>query len=260
MSDKGSILATGRRRAYTGHRAVFFALGLGVLLIFPRATCKGEGPRQVGGPTAQELGKSERDQFLASSANNYPAYRSLRVAFTLKGKVDNQELYYEGELSATESNLKIRLTDAVFLSPLLTLDIGESKVTLKDHARNKTESIARSDYQWVELFGRSFPVRFFEPLMRGYLPPDAAAGGTVLQKTAGGDTLARVNTNAFEAALYFNEAKLRKIYYRDKLRGEILVFEMSAFFKNRTYPQKMRIEHSRSNDYLELSFRGLRIN
>ncbi|MFZ5627923.1 MAG: hypothetical protein ACOY5B_02260 [Spirochaetota bacterium] len=236
------------------------AVLLTVVLVFPRATCRGEGPRRVDGPTAQELGKAEREQFATTSTRNYPAYRSLRVDFTLKGKVDNQELYYEGELQATPSNLKIRLTDAVFLSPLLTLDIGETKVALKDHARNKTESIARADYQWVELFGRSFPVRFFEPLMRGYLPPDATASDTILQKTAGGDTLARVNNNAFEAALYFNEAKLRKIYYRDKLRGEILVFEMKTFFKNRTYPQKMRIEHSRSNDYLQLDFRGLRIN
>jgi hypothetical protein len=249
-----------RRRVYSSHRAVFFALGLGVLVIFPRASCSGKGPRQIEGPTAQELPPGEREQFRISTAKNYPAYRSLQVAFTLKGKVENQELYYEGELSATESKLKIRLTDAVFLSPLLTLEIGETTVSLKDHARNKTESIARSDYQWVELFGRSFPVRFFEPLMRGYLPPDAAAADTVLQKTAGGDTLARVNNNAFEAALYFSEAKLRKIYYRDKLRSEILIFEMYAFFKNRTYPQKMRIEHSRSNDYLELSFKNLRVH
>ena len=194
--------------------------------LFSGATCRGEAPRQADGPTAQELGKNERAQFLASTALNYPAYRSLRVGFTLKGKVDNQELYYEGELNASAAALKIRLTDAVFLSPLLTLEIGETRVTLRDHARNKTESIARADYQWVELFGRSFPVRFFEPLMRGYLPQDAAAADTVLQRTSGGDTLARVNNNAFEAALYFNEARLRKIFYRDKLRGEILVFEL----------------------------------
>ncbi|HNJ67534.1 MAG TPA: hypothetical protein PKW28_16690, partial [Turneriella sp.] len=99
-----------------------------------------------------------------------------------------------------------------------------------------------------------------EPLMRGFLPGDASAKDTTFQNTAGGDTLARVNDGAFEAALYFNEAKLRKIFYRDKQRGEILVFEMSAFFKNRTYPQKMRIEHSRSNDYLLLDFKGLRVN
>lgn len=246
------------RRTLT--RAIPVAIALGILLVFPRATCKGEGPKQVDGPTAQDLGKKERDKFLAEATLNYAPYRSLRVAFTLKGKVDNQELYYEGELSATPTNLKIKLTDAVFLSPLLTLEIGENKVTLKDHARNKTESIARADYQWVELFGRSFPVRFFEPLMRGFLPGDASAKDTTFQNTAGGDTLARVNDGAFEAALYFNEAKLRKIFYRDKQRGEILVFEMSAFFKNRTYPQKMRIEHSRSNDYLLLDFKGLRVN
>lgn len=235
-------------------------LVLSALLVFPRATCKPEGQRQADAPSARDLGKAERDRFLAEAALNYPAYRSLRVAFTLKGRVDNQELYYEGELNATPTDLRIRLTDAVFLSPLLTLEIGESKVTLKDHARNKTESIARADYQWVELFGRSFPVRFFEPLMRGFLPADASSAESTLQRTTGGDTLARVTNSAFEAALYFTDAKLRKIYYRDKLRGEILVFELGTFFRNRTYPQRMRIEHSRSNDFLQLDFKGLRVH
>ncbi len=236
------------------------AIALAALLVLPRTTCTGAGEKRIDGPTTQDLGQKEREKFLAETSASYPPYRTLRVAFTLKGKVENQELYYEGELSATPSDLKIRLTDAVFLSPLLTLEIGESRVTLKDHARSKTESIARTDYQWVELFGRSFPVRFFEPLMRGFLPGDISSKDTVFQNTAGGDTLARVNNNSFEAALYFNEAKLRKIYYRDKLRGEILVFEMSTFFKNRAYPLKLRIEHSRSNDYLLLEFKGLRVN
>lgn len=230
------------------------------LLVLPSTSCKSKELNLANVATAQELSKKEREQFLAEALRNYPPYRTLRVAFTLKGKVDNQELYYEGELNATPTNLKIKLTDAVFLSPLLTLEIAETQVTLKDHARNKSESIARADYKWVELFGRSFPVRFFEPLMRGFLPQDTTAAGTELQKTLGGDTLARVQDSAFEAALYFNDAKLRKIFYRDKLRGEILVFEMSNFYKNRTYPQRLRIEHSRSNDYLQLEFKGLRVS
>lgn len=229
-----------------------------VLLTF-RATCSGEKKPQGAGGTADELSASDRQQFLASAQKNYPAYKTLAVTFTLKGKVDNQELYYEGELTSTTSSVKIRLTDAVFLSPLLTLEIGETKVTLKDHARNKTESISRQDYQWVELFGRSFPVRFFEPLMRGFIPPDAAAADSVVARTGGGDVQVRTANNAFEAALYFNEAKLRKIFYRDKLKGEILVFELGKFFKNRVYPQVLRIDHSRSNDYLLLNFKGLRV-
>lgn len=248
------------RRPLSLRRLTPIVLALVSGLLFARTTCRAEGPKRADAPSAQQMGKSEREQFLANTSRNYPAYRNLRVSFTLKGKVDNQELYYEGELNATPANLRIRLTDAVFLSPLLTLDIGERTVALKDHARNKTETIARADYQWVELFGRSFPVRFFEPLMRGYLPADASGSETTLQKTTGGDTLARLDNGAFEAALYFHDAKLRKLFYRDKMRAEILIFEMTAFFRERVYPQKMRIEHSRSNDYLQLDFRSLRVN
>jgi hypothetical protein len=65
--------------------------------------------------------------------------------------------------------------------------------------------------------------------------------------------------DSYEAALYFNDNRLRKIFYRDKLRGEILIFQLGTLFKARAYPQSMRIEHSRTNDYLTLNFKNLRV-
>jgi len=213
-----------------------------------------------GAAKADTLSAQQAEAFRREIAAVYPTYKNLKVSFTLKGKVDNQELYYEGQLSATPTSLTLRLTDAVFLSPLLTLEIGESTVTMKDHARNKKESIARKDYQWVELFGRLFPVSFFEPLMRGFVPADATAPQSTYVSTQGGDTQVRSVNDSYEAALYFNENRLRKIFYRDKLRGEILVFQLGTLFKNRAYPQSMRIEHSRTNDYLTLNFKNLQVS
>jgi hypothetical protein len=240
-------IAADRRLVY----ASFVALLLG---------CGGNAAVKTGPPgSVDSLSSKEAEAFRRELAVVYPAYKTLKVGFTLKGKVDNQEVYYEGAMSATPAKLTIRLTDAVFLSPLLTLEIGETTVTLQDHARNKKESIPRKDYQWVELFGRSFPVRFFEPLMRGFVPADAIDSSSTYLSTPGGDTQVRSSNDSYEAALYFNDNRLRKIFYRDKMRGEILVFQIGALFKNRAYPQKMRIEHSRSNDYLTLDFKGLRV-
>lgn len=231
-----------------------------------QATCEGERrkiPEGVKGTqnasSADELQKKDRLAFIDSSRKEYPVYKNLAVDFTLKGRVSGEELFYMGELEATADNLRIKLKDAVFLSPLLTLDIGKAKVTLKDHARNKTDSIPRADYQWVELFGRSFPVRFFEPLMRGYLPEDASAADSAFARTTAGEVLVRSDNDSFEAAMYFGEARLKKIFYRDKMKGEILVFYLGSFFKNRAYPQTLKIEHSRSNDFLTLEFKGLKV-
>lgn len=218
-----------------------------------------EQTKSGAGAAADSLSSKEAEAFRRELAQNYPVYKTLKVSFTLKGKVDNQELYYEGEMSATPTTLTIRLTDAVFLSPLLTLEIGDNTVSMKDHARNKKESIARKDYQWVELFGRSFPVSFFEPLMRGFVPADATAAQSTYLSTPGGDTQVRSLNDSYEAALYFNDNRLRKIFYRDKLRGEILIFQLGTLFKARAYPQSMRIEHSRTNDYLTLNFKNLRV-
>lgn len=241
-------------------------LSLCVVFAVTHATCEGERrkiPDGVKGTqnaaSADELAKKDRLAFIDSSSKEYPAYKNLTVDFTLRGRVSGEELYYLGELEATADNLKIKLKDAVFLSPLLTLDIGKVKVTLKDHARNKTDSIPRADYQWVELFGRSFPVRFFEPLMRGYLPGDASAAESAFARTTAGEVLVRSDNDSFEAAMYFSESRLKKIFYRDKLKGEILVFYLGSFFKKRAYPQTLKIEHSRSNDFLTLEFKGLNV-
>lgn len=225
-----------------------------------RATCGGESTRTPqGNGTTDGLNRKDTQQFIQDTQQRYQPYKSLKVNFTLKGKVSNEELYYEGELSAQGDDLKLNLKDAVFLSPLLTLEIGKEKVKLKDHARNKTESVSRAEYQWVELFGRSFPVRFFEPLMRGYLPADATDKDSSYALTSAGEVLVRAATDSYESAMYFHDATLRKIFYRDKVRGEILVFYLGDSFKKRAYPQTLKIEHSRTNDHLTLSFRGLRV-
>gem|GEM_PF-1707268 len=236
------------------------ALALGVLFIGLRATCGGETVKttQTGG-AADELSKKETQQFFNDTNARYPEYKSLKVSFTLKGRVNNEELYYEGELSAGGDDLRIHLKDAVFLSPLLTLDIGKERVKLKDHARNKTETVPRAEYQWVDLFGRAFPLRFFEPLMRGFLPADATDTQSSFAKTSAGEVLVKAGNSSYEAAMYFQDAALKKIFYRDKVRGEILVFHLANFFKKRAYPQVLKIEHSRTNDQLTLSFRGLRV-
>ena len=235
-------------------------LALGVLFLALRATCGGAAvKKQQDAGAADDLTKKEAQKFIAEATSQYSAYRSLKVNFTLKGKVNDEELYYEGELSASGDDLRIHLKDAVFLSPLLTLDIGKERVKLKDHARNKTESVPRSEYQWVDLFGRAFPLRFFEPLMRGFLPGDATNKESSFAKTSGGEILVKTSNDSYEAAMYFQGSSLRKIFYRDKLRGEILVFHLANFFNKRAYPQILKIEHSRTNDHLTLSFRGLRV-
>ncbi len=236
----------------------FFVAAVFILAV--RATCGGDtvktGP---GADSPDSLSKKDAQQFISETTARYAQYKSLSVSFTLKGKVNNEELYYEGELSAKGDDLRIHLKDAVFLSPLLTLEIGKERVKLKDHARNKTETVPRADYQWVDLFGRAFPLRFFEPLMRGFLPADATDRESAYARTSAGEVMVRANNTSYEAAMYFQNAALQKIFYRDKLRGEILVFHMGNFFKKRTYPQTLKIEHSRTNDYLTLAFRGLRV-
>ena len=95
--------------------------------------------------------------------------------------------------------------------------------------------------------------------MRGFLPADANDRESSFAKTSAGEILVRANNPSYEAAMYFNKASLQKIFYRDKVRGEILVFYLGNFFKKRAYPQTLKIEHSRTNDHLTLAFRGLRV-
>lgn len=234
------------------------AITLAVLILQTCQTAANE-KNPISEVSANALTKQELAAFRAEVARNYPPYKKLKVQFTLKGKIDSQELFYEGEITATEKNLQILLKDAVFLSPLMSVDFGADTVVVKDIARNKTERLGRKEYSWVVLFGRSFPVRFFEPMMRGFLPQDATAAESTYERTSAGEVLVRSRTDDFEAALYFSGGVLTKLFYRDKTRGEIFVFNLASPFKERNYPRVLSIELTRSTDFLKLNFKGLRV-
>jgi len=231
------------------------------VFIFATVTCKTSQTSVTNAPSVENrvLDKDERKQFLADLAKNYPAYAQLTVNFTLKGKIENQEQYFEGSIRSTPDLLEITMTDAVFLSPLMTLKIGKERVTLKDHARNKTETIPRAQYQWVELFGRYFPVIFFEPLMRGFLPVIFTADETKLSKTPAGEIQLRGETAIFEFAGYCNNKNLEKLFYRDKIKNDVIAFQMGKFFKDRPYPQALKIELVNKDDFLTMTFKNLRV-
>ncbi|MBV6493182.1 MAG: hypothetical protein LDLANPLL_01197 [Turneriella sp.] len=228
-------------------------------LFFSVGYCSSTPNKGVVKDSTQELNSLEREDFQKKISHNYLPYKSLSVAFTLKGKIGGEEIFYEGELTSQQDSLKIQLKDAVFLSPLLTLTIGKDTVTLNDHARAKLEKIPRAEYRWVNLFGRLYPIHFFEPLMRGFLPVEVSLDSSSFTKTAAGEILVRTDNDSFEAALYFKEAALKKIFYRDKSKGEILVFQLGNPFKVRLYPQSLRIEHTSQNDSITLLFKNLRV-
>ena len=205
------------------------------------------------------LEKDERKLFLADLAKNYPPYTQLSVNFTLKGKIENQEQYFQGSIQSTPDLLEITMTDAVFLSPLITLKIGKERVTLKDHARNKTETLPRAEYQWVELFGRYFPVVFFEPLMRGFFPVIFTSDETKLSQTPAGEIQLRGETAVFEFAGYCNNKRLEKLFYRDKAKNDVIAFQMGKFFEDRPYPQALKIELVNKDDFLTMNFKNLKV-
>lgn len=250
-----------KSRPHSSPSRAFRRIAAITLAVFILQTCATAAEKQsaISQESANALTKQELAAFRTEVAKNYPAYKRLKVQFTLKGKIDSQELFYEGEISATEKNLQILLKDAVFLSPLLSVNFGADTVIVKDIARNKTQRLVREEYSWVELFGRSFPVRFFEPMMRGFLPQDATAAESTYERTSAGEILVRSRTDNFEAALYFSGGVLTKLFYRDKTRGEILVFNLASPFKERNYPKTLSIELTRSTDFLKLNFKGLRV-
>lgn len=198
---------------------------------------------------------------------NYPAYSSLSAQFVLKGKVDKNEILYDGTLTIKGDSLAVVLKDPVFRSPFFSLKVEKDLVTQTDHLRNKTDRVPFADYRWVELFGRVFPFRFFHPLLKGYPPDEIYRKGARYETLEGDKGRFQFETEYFDAIVNIERGILASLYYRGRVDQEIVVmtFTGNANAKKgdasqRHFPAQIYITRPRSDDYVRLEFKKIQID
>ncbi|MCS6983865.1 MAG: hypothetical protein NZM25_01905 [Leptospiraceae bacterium] len=216
----------------------------------------------IGCASTQSHGKERANPTLAKQAlheklrQNYPAYARLQAYFTLKGKVDGQEIYYEGILDSKQKSFSVLLKDSIFKSPLFSIKIDEEKVIQIDYLRDKKETIPFEEYRWVVLFGRLFPFRFFYPILKGYLPNEIFLEDTVYEETKEGKIRFLFKTPYFDARAVIEEGILRNLFYKNEINQEVvaITFEGTSMAQGRYFPQKIYISRPKTLDYVQLNF------
>lgn len=209
--------------------------------------------------------KKTENSVIDTLKTNYPPYNFLKGQFVLKGKAENQELFYDGVLEIRQESFYVVLKDTVFRSPFFSLKIDKDKVTQVDHLQNKKEIIPLSEYRWVVLFGKVFPFRFFYPILRGY-PPDEIFQSDVVYEEKGKDKgIFSFKTVYFDARLVVEGGYIRNLFYKSETNGEIVAItfegevEKEPKKKYRYFPKKIYISRPKSTDYVQLEFSHIQV-
>lgn len=236
-----------------------------VLLLVLNVSCAGSKETQKTEQSTPETatenqGPDERELFLEQLNTVYSKYDRLFARFTLKGKADNKEIFYDGTIvvnnggSLTGQTLNIVLKDPVFRSPFFTLKIENGQVTRIDHMRNQSETLPLNQFHWVELFGSVFPFRMFYPLLAGFTPAEVFDETSTYQPEK---NRVRFGNQYYQVITNFQQNIMTSIYFKSLTQNEITAIQFlgkSTADDKRYFPKEIMVTRSVNKDYIRLIF------
>jgi len=206
-----------------------------------------------------------KEQFLKRIVNHYGPYQKLSAYFTIKGKIKNQELYYNGKQIISFSkekklkHLLIELREPFLKALMFSLRLKGDYVYVHDPTKQKPEKIALKDYRWVEIFGRIFPFEFFLPVLMGFPPSDIFAPGAKINFNK-----QRIkNSNRFyDLVVDFDDGKIKEFFFKSKTQKEIIIIEFKGNIlkgKKRHFPKMLKISQTETKGIIKIIFNKVKI-
>lgn len=199
-----------------------------------------------------EKGKS----FLKKIDAVYTPYEKVAASFVLKGKLNDSEIYFTGNLLVKKAArghadyLSITLKDSVFESKVYQLIIHKGMVTNIDYLDDKKETIPLSRFTWAEVLGSVFPFKFFYPLLSGF-PPAEIYNGTIHE------TSQKIinDKGKYDVAVTLQDFVMDNIYLKTQNTSDVIVFRVTGKRdRKRYFPRKIYMERSKNRDHLEILF------
>lgn len=204
----------------------------------------------------------EGQQFLQKLQQVYHPYSRISASFTLKGMINDAEVYFLGDLVAKNGKngkaeyLSIVLKDSVFEAKVYQLIINKETVTNIDYLNDKKEVVALSRFTWAQVLGSVFPFRFFYPLLSGFPPAEVYTGNIFPNQQK------IVNEQGkYGVAVTLKDFIMDNIYVKlSRSSEDVLVFRMNGKLKNsRHFPKQIFMERSKNNDKITVIFRHANI-
>ncbi len=208
---------------------------------------------------------AEAEQVLENLRKRYFNYKSFRARFVIKGKVDGRQAYYSGVIKAYTKKkgkkeyetIDIILRDGFLQSELYLLRITGNKVVQKDYLNDKTYRSTLDQFRWVQIFGQVFPFKFFLPVLKGYPPTQVYRPGAKV----GADKVV-YKGDTYDMSVKLKGDLMQSLFFRNRLDKNITIIRFYGERKNklkRYFPRQLLIQQNKSEDYLKLTFRSVRI-
>lgn len=204
----------------------------------------------------------EGQEFLQKLNQVYRPYSRISASFTLKGMINDAEIYFLGDLIAKNGKngqaeyLSIVLKDSVFEAKVYQFIIDKDTVTNIDYLNDKKEVVPLSRFTWAQVLGSVFPFRFFYPLLSGFPPKEVYSGNIFPQEQK------IVNQKGkYEVAVTLQNFIMNNIYIKlSRTTDDVLVFRMNGKLKStRHFPKQIFMERSQNNDQIAVIFRHVNI-
>lgn len=192
----------------------------------------------------------------------YAPYQKMSAIYVIKGRVDGNEIFYDGTIKSSPGYFHALLKDPIFRSPLFSLTVDGEKVVRKDYLRDRTEYSNLKSYRWVEVFGDVFPFRFFLPLLRGFTPDQLDNSNATRQKTDEGYDRFRYKGQRYETVADFKDGLMVRLFFKSPLDDKILILQFkgrATAEDERYFPSRIYINRAGENDYLEIRFKSITI-
>ena len=216
--------------------------------------------------------KNKRENILPPSENLltkvnkiYLPYEKMSAHFDLSGKIGKDEVVYFGSIKAmvnkddiNKSYLLIKIKDTVFLADFYTLEIKNGYVYQTDHLTDKKIKTSLTDYKWVEIFGNVIPFHFYFPILLGLPPLQIFENEAIINEE---EQKIMYRSDLYETLVEFSGGYIKKIYFRTKLKKDVLSLSFSGNIAadKRHFPESIWITKSKSKDYIKMRFSKLKV-
>jgi hypothetical protein len=209
---------------------------------------------------SKKIGKETDKSGIISNnlSHNYSIYNKLDGDFIVKGKVSGNAFAYSGIISVenTKDPISYKLTlvirDAIFLSPLLSINIINDELKWKDHLNNRENVYTYSNSSILFLFDQKLPTDILIPLITGNLPVEMLKS----EKPVSGKSSITYLKYNYEIVGFFNDSILNTLVCNPGEDFHQIVYKMSGKMKNnlsRYFPENIKILFDK-NDFIEINY------
>ncbi|MDH4262190.1 MAG: hypothetical protein OEV78_03995 [Spirochaetia bacterium] len=194
---------------------------------------------------------------------HYIPYTNLQGDFIVKGFISGTPFTYNGKITVENKEnphsykLYMVVRDLIFLSPLVSININNDRLTWKDHLKNQEKSYEYLNSSILFFSNQQLPAEILIPLLTGNLPDEMLKRG----KSSQSKTTIKYSKNNYDVVGFFSDSTLNTLICNPSEDFHQVVYKASGNLKNnlsRYFPESIKIIFD-SNEYIEIIYKKIEL-